>query len=75
MFQNTDFALVIIFPNQVQGLKKIEENIKNVNIDYNKDFDSYQLMDLELPKFKIESTVELVECLQDVRYFQIFNLI
>lgn len=59
--------------NEVLKLEELEEKLKTIDIDYKKDFGSgsqnKRLIDLEIPKFKIESEVELSKPLQKVRNF------
>lgn len=64
-FQNGYFEFVLIVPNRVNGLDEVEKSIKKIDFDYKKDF-KYQYIDLEIPKFKIESTVELDNPLKHV---------
>ena len=59
--------LVIILPNEIDGLQKIESNLEKINFNYEDAKNSYKPeIILELPKFKIESTIELNPHLQEV---------
>ncbi|KAF7992178.1 hypothetical protein HCN44_001503 [Aphidius gifuensis] len=57
-------AMFIIVPNKIQGLKLIEDNIDRINL---KNFDNEstrELIDLFLPKFKLDTYVDVKEHLK-----------
>lgn len=58
---------IMMFPNE-RKLKKFEMNIDKVN--FNKINTSYSSMDLALPKFKIESKLDLSNALSKVIIFE-----
>ena len=60
--------MLIIFPNEIDGLANIENNLEKINFNYTEKFsDSYKSeIVLRLPKFKIETTIDLTESLKQV---------
>jgi serpin B len=72
-YDNEDLKMVIIVPNEINGLKDIEENLESFNqtrlasSGYNTDVLLY------LPKFKIESTIPLEEPLKELGMTDMFN--
>ncbi|OXU26244.1 hypothetical protein TSAR_016907 [Trichomalopsis sarcophagae] len=73
--KNSHFVFVIIKPNKIDGLKFIENNLEKINLNYKEDFKINSSKDytegythtnknifyvnLSLPKFKIETTIDL----------------
>ena len=59
----------MIVQNKIDGLSRIENNLEKININYSKKFSSKSYKPqiiLHLPKFKIESTIDLAEALKQV---------
>ena len=61
--------MVIILPNEIEGFKEVENNLEKFSLDYEKSFknSSKHEVRLFLPKFKIETSIDLNETLQQVR--------
>ena len=61
--------MLIIVPYEIKGLKKIEKNLEKFSLDYEKSFDCKNVKEVHLwlPKFKIETSIELNETLKKVR--------
>ncbi|XP_014216773.1 alaserpin-like [Copidosoma floridanum] len=71
-YMNKDFHMVIIVPNKIDGLEKLEKNLEKVN------FDSWCSTDVtrvrvSLPKFKIESTLDLKDHLIELGISNVFT--
>lgn len=58
--------MVIITPNQINGLAKLIDNFKYINSTSLSNSRSVDQVKLYLPKFKIESIIDLNEPLQKV---------
>ena len=67
--------MVVIVPKEIDGLTKIENDLENLKLDYQNDLKYKREICLSLPKFKIETTIELNPHLMDVshRYFLFYN--
>lgn len=66
--QNEDVSLVIIVPKEIDGLKAIEDNLDKIQLDES-DIRHYKReVCLALPKFKIESTIDLNQHLNEVSF-------
>ena len=63
--------MVIIFPNEVDGLRNIEENLNKINFDYRNYLGEKNQREIKLflPKFKINTSVDLIEQLKNVRLY------
>lgn len=61
--------MVIVIPNQINGLVKILENLDKVNIQQRLQAGSEQYIELYLPKFKIKKELDLNPVLQEVCRF------
>jgi serine protease inhibitor len=61
--------MIIIVPKKVDGLKYIEKNLEMIPFDYVTDFERYSSeIFLTLPKFKIESKIDMVPIIEEVCY-------
>ena len=67
-FQNDDLMMVIIVPREIDGLSEIENNLEKIKLDYEKDLRYKREICLSLPKFKIETTTELIPHLSNVSH-------
>ena len=68
--------MVIILPDEIEGIKEVENNLEKFNLDYEQSFGnrSKREVRLFLPKFKIETSIDLNETLQQVTLlFQYYN--
>lgn len=68
--------MVIVMPNEIDGLKDIENNLEKVYASISKDYESFKNFHasfrqreivLSLPKFQVETTIALNSHLQEVR--------
>lgn len=67
-YENEDLALVIIVPNEIDGLKQVEDNLEKIQLDEH-DLKRYRReINLALPKFKIETTINLNQHLDEVNF-------
>ena len=60
--------MIIILPDEIDGLIKVEKNLENISINYLKEIASSVPLRLFVPKFKIESTIELNDVLSRVSF-------
>lgn len=65
LMQNEDFEMIVVLPNENDGLKKLERKfdwklVANILVDKVE-------VDLSLPKFGVESTQSLQETIENVR--------
>ncbi|KAL7301141.1 hypothetical protein TKK_0006115 [Trichogramma kaykai] len=59
-YTNEDLMMVIIVPNDIDGLKDVEANLEKFDIDYAGEFRRKECeVKLFLPKFKIETTIDM----------------
>lgn len=74
--QNVDYKMSILIPEERDGLAKMEKKLKFFDHKYLRTHVYQKKIELYLPKFKIENTLDLNQSLTDVMYFMIdFNLI
>lgn len=59
--------IVIIVPTEINGLGKVIENLESFNSTRLAESGMTENIDIFLPKFKIESDIDLREPLQNVR--------
>lgn len=66
--QNEDILMVLVVPDEIEGLSDIEKNLDKIDLDYQNQFGRgfKTEVNLYLPRFKIESTIDLNEILQEV---------
>lgn len=71
--ENDSTSMFIILPNEVNGLKKTENNLDKIN--FKQLHDNYNAVDVELsmPKFKIESTILLNSILEQMDMGEMFG--
>lgn len=67
--------MFIILPNTITGLKKLEESLYKINFKELHDNEHRTLMHLEMPKFKIESTLQLQTILEKLGMTDMFQSI
>ncbi|XP_032456305.1 antichymotrypsin-2 isoform X1 [Nasonia vitripennis] len=72
-YENEDLALVIIVPKEIDGLKQVEDNLEKIQIDEH-DLKRYKReINLALPKFKIETTIDLNQHLDELGMSTMFT--
>ncbi|KAK0085868.1 hypothetical protein PV325_004308 [Microctonus aethiopoides] len=71
--ENDSTSMFIICPNQINGLKKAQNNIENV--DFQQLHDQHQMTEIQLslPKFQIESTLDLKPILKNMGMTDMFD--
>ncbi|KAK0162044.1 hypothetical protein PV327_008414 [Microctonus hyperodae] len=71
--ENDSTSMFIICPNQINGLEKAQNNIEK--IDFKQLHDQHQMTEIRLfmPKFKIESTMDLKPVLKKMGMTDMFN--
>ncbi|XP_043262033.1 antichymotrypsin-2-like isoform X3 [Colletes gigas] len=72
-YQGNELSMVIILPNEINGLSEVEKKLQNINIAdvLNEGFKGD--VQLRLPKFKIESKIELNNVLQKLGLTDMFT--
>ncbi|XP_053596774.1 leukocyte elastase inhibitor-like [Microplitis demolitor] len=73
--ENDATSMFIILPNTITGLKKLEESLYKINFKELHDNEHRTLMHLEMPKFKIESTLQLQTILEKLGMTDMFQSI
>ncbi|XP_046429063.1 antichymotrypsin-2-like isoform X3 [Neodiprion fabricii] len=72
-YEGKELSMIIIRPNQIDGLKRIQDNLHTVNLtDHLKRSYSNEVM-LYLPKFKIETTLDLKPSLEKMGMSEMFQ--
>ena len=73
-YEDERFSMVVILPNQRYGIKKLEQDLTKIDfskdIQFDKPTTTYQVA---LPKFKIETTMNLVQDLKDLGINDLFE--
>ncbi|XP_037825047.1 serine protease inhibitor 42Dd isoform X2 [Lucilia sericata] len=72
-YENSDLSMLIILPKQIDGLEKLESNLKGLDLN---DITSKMLVesvDVFLPKFRIEFDIDLKEPLKKMGMSSIFS--
>lgn len=69
--QNSRYIFVIIKPKEIDGLEQLQNNFHKIQLDYNDRLSEDSKLELKdihltLPKFKIESNVDLSKYLSKV---------
>lgn len=65
-YENSDISMLIILPNDMEGLEKLENKLKAVDLNVISSKMSVQDVDVFLPKFRIEFDIDLKEPLMKV---------
>lgn len=83
-YQGGETSLVVVLPHEVDGIKELQEQLKDPFILDNELNQMKETeLDLYLPKFKIETTIDLKDALEKVvitllfiliQYYNIFNI-
>lgn len=65
MFQNTNYSMVIVLPNEIDGLNNVEAKLSSNFEEVLSDLlDKY--VEVKIPKFKIEAKLDLQSVLEKV---------
>uniref|UniRef100_A0ABD2XEK2 Serpin domain-containing protein n=1 Tax=Trichogramma kaykai TaxID=54128 RepID=A0ABD2XEK2_9HYME len=72
-YSNQDLMLVVVVPDEIDGLKHIEANLEKINVDVKHMAFSKREVELYLPKFKIETTLDLIPHLQELGMKMVFT--
>ena len=76
LIQNYEFSMIIVLPEEIDGLSEVEQKVKNIRISVLLENLKSAEVTLYLPKFKIESAIELNDVLSEVSsriYLAYFN--
>ncbi|XP_073846922.1 serine protease inhibitor 42Dd-like [Musca autumnalis] len=72
-YENSDLSMMIILPNDVAGLAKLEQKLKGVDLNEISSKLRIHDVDVYLPKFRIEFDVDLKEPLQKMGLNSMFS--
>lgn len=76
-FQSDDskeqFSMFLIIPNEITGLKNVEANLEKVQWDESIKAGLAKKLHIDMPKFKVESTIDVKPILQKVDFYTRFN--
>ncbi|XP_078044374.1 serine protease inhibitor 3/4 isoform X4 [Augochlora pura] len=72
-YKGDSMSMLIILPNEVNGLAEVEKKMQNINLNYILNQGSVQDVKLYLPKFKIESKIELNSPLKKIGLTDMFT--
>ncbi|XP_077284344.1 alaserpin-like isoform X8 [Arctopsyche grandis] len=73
-YEKSDMSMIIILPNEVEGLKSLEEKLATANLKQDV-FDKLHTVEVQvsLPKFKIETEINLTKVLPKLGMKLIFD--
>ncbi|XP_053965659.1 serine protease inhibitor 42Dd [Anastrepha ludens] len=73
-YNNSDLSMLVLLPNEREGLKSLAEKLKSVNlVDLAANLDDGDNIVVKFPKFKVEFEVELTETLKKLGIDKIFS--
>lgn len=72
-FKNSDIHMLVFVPNEREGLRKIEENLRHLNWDDFEKKTCHPEVILAMPKFKIEFSVNMNDTLKELGMKSVFD--
>lgn len=63
--------MLIVLPNEIDGLEKVEKSLETLSLKSLRRNRFLKEVDLYLPKFRVESTIELNNVLEEVSQLNI----
>ncbi|XP_061394172.1 serine protease inhibitor 42Dd [Musca vetustissima] len=72
-YENSDLSMLIILPNKVDGLAKLEEKLKGVDLNEISSKLETEDVDVMLPRFRIEFDIDLKEPLKKMGLNSMFS--
>ncbi|XP_012271556.1 alaserpin isoform X3 [Orussus abietinus] len=72
-YKNEELSMIIILPDKLDGLPELEKKLKNFDLRRLNDLGYERDVELFLPKFKIESTLELEPALKKLGFADMFS--
>ncbi|XP_068989080.1 serine protease inhibitor 3/4-like isoform X1 [Bombus flavifrons] len=72
-YKGDEFSMVIILPNEIDGLSDVEKKLQNTSLKNIISQGYEERMELWLPKFKMESTLELNDVLKEMGLIDAFT--
>ncbi|XP_066600177.1 alaserpin-like [Prorops nasuta] len=72
-YKDNKFSMLIILPDEIEGLAEVENKLTNADLDYLATNGVVQKVELYLPKFTIESTLDLVKPLKKLGMTDMFD--
>lgn len=71
--ENDGISMIIILPNNIDGLKKLEDKLNKINYGKIRESGYKRPVELSLPKFKIESSIDLQSALTKMGMSEMFT--
>jgi len=65
--------MIIILPNKIDGLLKVEENLTGIILGQMDTKAKWKKMRVQIPKFKIDSSVQLIDPLSEMGVKDLFS--
>ena len=65
-------SMIIILPNEIDGLSDVEKKLQNTSLTNILSQGDKEEVELWLPKFKVESMLELNDVLQEVCIYKVY---
>ncbi|KAF2899766.1 hypothetical protein ILUMI_06420 [Ignelater luminosus] len=72
-YRNLNVSMVVILPNLIDGITKLEEKLMNVDLTTLTENMENEELELSLPKFKMETTMDLKPILEEMGLGTIFD--
>ncbi|KAJ8672870.1 hypothetical protein QAD02_004131 [Eretmocerus hayati] len=74
-YKNEDLSMIILLPKEIDGLKNLEENWEKINSEcLNASlFENYQDVNLDLPRFKVNTIIDLKQYLSQLGIDKMFS--
>ena len=66
MAQGDEVSMIIVLPDEIDGLSKVEKKLETFSLDKLRQSGALTDVELSLPKFKIESKIDLNDVLIEV---------
>lgn len=67
--------MLIVVPKEIDGLREVERNLEKIEIQYEELSYASEKVQLYLPKFKVETTIDLNPHLNEViKYVLLYNI-
>ncbi|KAM8708088.1 hypothetical protein ACLKA7_015115 [Drosophila subpalustris] len=72
-YADSDISMVIIKPRKTNGIEELIEGLNSIHIHEIFNDNSMEILNLELPKFKLEYNVDLKQVLQGIGIQELFD--
>ncbi|XP_051168915.1 antichymotrypsin-2-like [Leptopilina boulardi] len=72
-YKNENLKMLIVLPNLIDGLEQVEKSLETMNLKTLRQKRYLSKVDLYLPKFRVENTIDLNEVLQEMGMKEMFS--